>query len=420
MHLKDTLNKLRTNVVFKNGILFTLFSFLNSGISFILLIILANFISPSEYGELNLFNTFVTLLSMLISLNTTGIISVEFFKVSKEQLRKILNGVLLLSTGTLCLFTFLLLVFSDYFKIAIGLSVEYQWLALLICYLQVFSSINLDIWRLEEKPVSYGLYSVSTVLLNFVLTLILVIAFHQGWLGRLYAQVGVGVVFFFISILFLIKRGYLRRIWPDRSSLKEALHFGLPLIPHSTSSWIRQGIDRYIINYFYITADVGLFSFAYNFANVIQIVGFAFNATNSVFIYKNLSQDPLSARSRLFRQTKVMLLFFLLLSVLISIGTSIFIPIFIPVYTNAIPYLFPLCMGAMFQCVYYLFVNYLFYYKKTKGLMYITFSMSIVHLLLSLLLTRYSIMYTAYITMMVNFLIALFVFLYSRKIYKLI
>lgn len=166
-----------------------------------LLIILANFISPLEYGELNLFNTFVTLLSMLISLNTTGIISVEFFKTSKLQFRKILNGVLLLSTGTLC---FLLFVvdFSHFLKLAVGLSVEYQWLALLICYLQVFSSINLDIWRLEEKPVSYGLYSVSTVLLNFILTLVLVISFQQGWLGRLYAQVGVGIVFFFISIIF--------------------------------------------------------------------------------------------------------------------------------------------------------------------------------------------------------------------------
>ncbi|WP_082211694.1 lipopolysaccharide biosynthesis protein [Parabacteroides timonensis] len=419
MFIGNKLRKLRTNTVFKNGILFTMFSFLNSGINFLLLIILANFISPLEYGELNLFNTFVTLLSMLISLNTTGIISVEFFKTSKQQFRKILNGVLLLSTGTLCFFTFLLLIFSHFLKLAVGLSVEYQWLALLICYLQVFSSINLDIWRLEEKPVSYGLYSVSTVLLNFILTLVLVISFQQGWLGRLYAQVGVGIVFFFISIIFLIKRGYLKRIWPDKRSIKDALHFGLPLIPHSTSTWIRQGLDRYIINYFFVTSDVGLFSFAYNFANVIQIVGFAFNATNSVFIYKNLAQNNTDTRDRLWKQTKVMLIFFFLLAILICLGTSVFIPILVPNYAGSIPYLFPLCMAAMFQCIYYLFVNYLFYYKKTKGLMFITFFMSILHFLLSLLLTRYSIMYTAYITMVINFLIAFLVFLYSRRIYKL-
>lgn len=414
------INKLQKNSVFKNGALFALFSFLNSGINFLLLIILANFISPLEYGELNLFNTFVTLLSMLISLNTTGIISVEFFKTSQEQFRKVLNGVLLLSTGTLCFFTFLLLLFSNYLKIAVGLSIEYQWLALFICYLQVFSAVNLDIWRLEEKPVSYGLYSVSTVLLNFVLTLILVITFHKGWLGRLYAQVGVGVIFFFISIAFLIKRGYFKKVWPDKKNVKDALSFGLPLIPHTTSTWIRQGLDRYIINFFYVTSDVGLFSFAYNFANVIQIVGFAFNATNSVFIYKNLSQDAVSARSRLWKQTKMMLLFFVLLAIFVCLATSIFIPVIIPEYAGSIPYLFPLCMAAMSQCIYYLFVNYLFYFKKTKGLMYITFSMSILHFLLSLLLTKYSIMYTAYITMTVNFIITTLVFLYSRKIYKLV
>lgn len=420
MSLKNILSKIQTNTVFRNGILFTFFSFLNSGINFLLLIVLANFISPDEYGELNLFNTFVTLLSMLISLNTTGIISIEFFKTTREQLRKLLNGVLLISTGTLCGFTFLLLLFSHFFKMAIGLSVEYQWLALLICYLQVFSAINLDIWRLEEKPIAYGVYSVSTVVLNFVLTLILIISFHQGWLGRLYAQVGVSIAFFFISLVFLMKRGYLKRVYPDKKSLVESLRFGLPLIPHSTSTWIRQGLDRYIINYFYQTSAVGLFSFAYNFANVIHIVGFAFNATNSVFIYKNLSQNPQDARQRLLKQTKAMLFFFMLLTVLVCVSVSIFIPVFVPKYTGSLPYLFPLCLAAMFQCIYYLFVNYIFYYKKTKGLMYITFSMSVVHLLLSLLLTRYAIMYTAYITMFVNFAIAMLVFLYSRKMYKLI
>lgn len=420
MRIENKLRGLYTNTVFKNGMLFTFFSFLNSGISFLLLLILANFISPSEYGELNLFNTFITLLSLLISLNTTGIISVEFFKTTPEQFRKILNGVFLLSTGTLCFFTFVLLIFSHYFNVVVGLSIEYQWLALLICYLQVFSSINLDIWRLEEKPVSYGLYSASTVLLNFILTLVLVISFHKGWLGRLYAQVGVGIVFFFISVVFLIKRNYLKNIWPDKTSLKETLSFGLPLIPHNTSIWVRQGLDRYVINYFFTVVQVGFYSFAYNFANIIHIIGLAFNATNSVFIYKKISEDPVKAKAILLRQTKVMVVFFVFITMTVWLGSMTFIPLIIPKYAESVPFLFPLCLSAMFQCIYYLFVNYLFYYKKTKMLMYITFSMAIVHLVLSISLTRYSVLYTAYVTMFVNFMVMLFVFLYSRKIFKLI
>lgn len=418
--IQQGLNRLKKNVFFKNGVLFAFFSFLNSGISFLLLLILAKFISPSEYGELNLFNAFVTLLTIFISLNATGIIAVDFFTSSKEELKRILNTVLLLSTVAFGLLSVLLLLCANILEAAVGLSIIYQWLGLFICYVQVFSTVNLDIWRLEENPVSYGIYSVATVFSNFILTLVLVVLFDQGWLGRLYAQVGISVLFFFISIFFLIKRGYLTKIAPTKQSVKSALSFGLPLIPHNASHWIRQGLDRYIINYFYLVAQVGLYSFAYNFANIIHIIGLAFNATNSVYIYKNLAKNEDEAREVLYRQTKIMILFFVVVSFIVFLLAFLFIPLIIPKYVDSCPFLFPLCMSSMFQCIYYLFVNYLFYFKKTKKLMYITFTMSVVHVLFSVAFTRYSVMYTAYITMFINMFIALFVFLYSRKIYKLI
>lgn len=413
------INKILKNSLLKNGALFAFFSFLNSGINFLLLLVLANFISPTEYGELNLFNTFVTLLVIFISLNATGIIAVDFFSSDKKHLCRMLNTVLCLSTISFGFFSILLSLFSSFFETTIGLSIEYQWMGLLVCYAQVFSVINLDIWRLEEKPISYGLYSMATIIANFALTLVLVICFKQGWLGRLYAQVSVSAIFFFISIYFLRHRGYLVKIFPTKKSIKAALNFGVPLIPHNASIWVRQGLDRYIINYFYLATQVGLYSFAYNFANIIQIIGLAFNATNSVYIYKNLAKNDESVKPVLLHQTKMMIIFFIVITVLVCIGTIIFIPICVPEYVEAIPYLIPLCVSALFQCIYYLFVNYIFYYKKTKQLMYITFSLSLLHLILSIILTKYSVMYTAYVTMFVNFAVLLSVFFYSRRIYKL-
>ena len=92
---------------------------------------------------------------------------------------------------------------------------------------------------------------------------------------------------------------------------------------------------------------------------------------------------------------------------------------FFPKYIGLLEFIIPQCMGAMFQCFYLLFVNFLFYYKKTKKLMFITFGFSLLHAILSLILTKYSIFYTVYIGLLSNFLIALGVFLYSRKVYKL-
>ncbi len=414
------LHKLKQNTSFRNGALFSLFSFLNNGISFLLLIVIAKFVSPEGYGELNLFNTSVVLLNFIIALNSSGVISVNFFRMETLEVKRTINAVFLLALSGLLLLSAMAYLLATPIQSATNLPFAYQWLAIWICFFQIFTNVNLDIWRLEEKPLQYGIYSTASVLLNALLTILFIVGCGEGWVGRVYAQALTGGLFFLLSLYFLIKRGYLTRCKPTRTTFKDVLSFGVPLIPHTASSWIRQGLDRYIINIYQNTTLLGLFSFSFNFANIIQIIGTAFNATNSVFIYKNLAQGGEEVKHVLRRQTKVMVLFFTIISLFICIGAALFVPLLFPQYSHSIQFLIPQSIGALFQCLYLLFVNYLFYYKKTKALMYITFFLSVTHALLAFWLTRYSIIYTAYIGMFSNILIAVLVFLYSRKIYKII
>lgn len=412
------IDKIRGNKNLVNGGVFTLFAFLNQGFSFVLLIILANYIAPDEYGQLNLFTTFVQLFTIFISLGTTGYIAVTFFKKERAELNRTINAVLIVSTGMLFVFFVVLAIFSSWFERVIGINVEYQWIALLICYCQVYNAINLDIWRLKEQPFQYGLYSLSMVLLNFVITLILVITYHQGWLGRLYAQVAVAIVYFFVSLVFLFKRGYIVFNLPEKKLYSELFNFGIPLIPHMASGWLKQGADRYIINFFLSVSVVGLYSFAMNFANIIIIIGTSFNATNSVYIYKNLSEGYLKNKAKLKKQEKFMMLFYLAVCMALYFVCLWGIPMFLPKYSDSVIYLLPLCLSAMFGCYYQLFVNYLFYYLKTKQLMVITFSVSLIQVLLSLALTRFGALYTAYISAFAQLLTFLCVFMYSRKVLR--
>lgn len=417
--IKLLLIKLKNSTSFRNGVLFSIFSFANQGINFILLLILSKFIDPSDYGELNLFTTFVALMGLFITLNSQGIISVNYFKGIKENTTRYISVVCLIAVGLLLLLSCLLLLYAPLMEKLIGLRVQYQWFALFVCYMQVFTSINLDIWRLEEKPVSYGIYSVSSVTLNFVTTLILVILFHLGWLGRLYAQLGVTAIFCFLSCAILYFRGYLKLQIPGKEYFRAAFSFGIPLIPHSLSWWLRQGVDRYIINFFHTSIAVGFYGFAYNFANILQIVGMAFNASYSVTIYKKLSEEKENTANILLKHTCLMFLFYLSLSLCVYIGARILIPIVMPMYVDSITYLFPLCTAAFFNCIYLLFVNYLFFFKKTKKLMYITFSISVLHMLLSFILVRYSVAWAAYLSLISNFLITVCVVWYSQRIYRL-
>lgn len=411
---------LRKNKTVQNGALFSLFSFLNTGIGFVLLIIIARYISPEGYGHINLFETTIQIFTLLICLNTRGIIPVVFFRKSNTEFKRSINTVLTLAVGGFLLLTLLVLVFSSNLEKLIGLNFYFQWTAIWICLFSVITQLNLEVFRIEEKVVKYGIYSVLFAVINFVLTILLVVTFKKDWQGRIYAQTSAYILFFTFSIIFLIKQGYLTKISPNKESFKEALGFGVPLIPHNVTGWLRQGLDRYFINAFYSTAQVGLFSLSFNFANVITTVGSAFNQTNSVYIYKNLaSKNQSQVKNRLRKQTILLIALFIAVTFCVVIGASVFIPILFPKYTGSIKYVPILCLSGLFKCIYFQFCNYLFYYKKTVGLMYITFSCAVLHAILSFILTRYSLIYTAIISAVIDGLTTICVFLYSRKFYKI-
>lgn len=402
MEIRGAIERLLKNKNFKHGMLYTMFSFVNNGISFILLLILARYLSPSDYGVLNLFTTFVSLLTILITLSTNSYIGTCFFRTNIETVRKVIFITLATATVMLVLISLLLLLFPSLAVKGVGVPIKYLWCGLIICYFQTFNTINLDIWRLEEKPMSYGLYGVSFAICNFILSLWFVVCLHQGWEGRVDSWLTLAAIYFIISIFFLIRRRYLTFSLPEIDLIKETFVFSIPLIPHVLSFWIKQGVDRYVINHFYNESIVGFFSFASNLASIIMIIGTAFNSTNSVHIFKRLSEGYHSVKTALQKQSKIMTLVFLIVAIGVSLIAYIIITFVLPKYYGSIPFILPLCIGAFFQCIYLLWVNYLFYYKNTKQLMYITISTAILQFILCIWVTRYSPLFTAYLSMAIN------------------
>lgn len=418
MEVLSKIKKLGSNKNVKNSIIYTFFLFFNNGLSFILLLILASYLSPNDYGKLSLFTTFVSLLQIVICLSSTSYLTVAFFQKLKIEIQRLITTIILISLIILAiLLVITILDKSDVEKI-VGFQNLFVILGIFICFFQVFNNINLDLWRLEEKPLAYGFYNFTYALINFVLTLWFVISLKLGWVSRPYSWFIVSCLFFIISGIYLLKRGYVKWIKPTFSIIKETLIYAIPLIPHSISYWLKQGADRYVINYYYNSEYVGFFSFAMNLASIIVMVGAAFNSSNSVYIYKNLKEGYNTVKITLIKQEKIMIAIFSCIGVLTIISAVSLIPFFFPKYVSSIPYIIPLMIGAVFQCIYLLYVNYMFFYKKTLILMYISLITAVLQILLSILLTKYSTLYTAYISMLTSILTAASVCVYSNNLVK--
>ena len=376
------------NETIRNGSLFSLFSFINNGISFFLLLILANFITPTEYGYLNLFNTVIMVIGYFITMSSDGYLSVSYFRDGKDATKQCISSALLTAVIVSTLFYLLLFFKGEFISSHLHLPIQVLYLAILIRFLSVSLGMAMNYFRIQKKVLTYGIISCGNSLLFFCLAIFFVKWMQLSWLGYILSQTCCNFLFCLWALCIFLHKRFICR--PSIDFWKKMLLWGIPLIPHLATIFIKQGCDRYIINHFHGVEEVGLFSFALNLANIIVTVGMAFNASNSVNLFEILSNTKLDIIQKKFQVRKFQRnIFFIYLgaSIVITIAGLIFVPIFLPKYENSMPYFAILAIFGFLHCLYFLFTNILFYYKKTKNLMYITFFTSIIHLLMSLYYT---------------------------------
>ena len=394
--IKTIFQKVKLNKTIVNGSLFSLFSFTNQGFNFLLLLLLASFIKPAEFGYLSLFATVIMVVNYFISMSIEGYMSVAYFRDGKDGVNNVVSCVCATSVIVASSLFLALYMGGDIISSLLFLPKHILYLSIVISLFSLYLTLFLDYSRICEKVFRYGSFSCGNALLNFALSIFLVKYLELGWEGRVYAQAICSVLFAFICIALFYKFGFIGK--PNFQYWKQMLFWGIPLIPHSASNFFRQGCDRYIINAYYDISEVGLFSFALTLCNIIIMVGVGFNQVNSVNIYKILGDKILTPEdklNRLKKQKRQILYIYTIATILITLVGYFLTPILLPKYSGSVNYFIILSLYGYAYCLYFLNTNFLFYYKKTKNIMYTTFFSSILHLLLSILISGYSLYLTA-------------------------
>ena len=101
MRIRDLIVSFVQNKTMRNGALFASFSFLNKGFGFLLLLILASFITPAEYGYLSLYTTVLMVVGYFIALSSEGYMDVAYFQDKKNGVKNTFSCVFFLSLSFL-------------------------------------------------------------------------------------------------------------------------------------------------------------------------------------------------------------------------------------------------------------------------------------------------------------------------------
>jgi O-antigen/teichoic acid export membrane protein len=186
-----------------------------------------------------------------------------------------------------------------------------------------------------------------------------------------------------VNLYLLFNRGFIN-INFSSSFLKDALKFGIPLLPHTLSNWIRTFIDRFILTYYGGISIVGVYTVGYQVAGVLLVLGLAFNRSFSIRSYQMLKQGGRENKINLVKFTYLYIVIVTIVSALFIACVELFFEFIFPTnYIEAKSISKYLICAFSFNCMYYAVANIAMFHKKTLALSKISITSAIIHMLLS-------------------------------------
>jgi O-antigen/teichoic acid export membrane protein len=298
--------------------------------------------------------------------------------------------------------------------------VEWLFIGVVVTLLQFITTINLLLWQSEQNPIPLGVYQIAQTIVNLSLSLLLIISFGMEWEGRLIAVSIVSIIFGMLSLVFLYKRNYLKLKF-SKEAIDDALKFGIPLLPHALSVWLRTGVDRIFITILVSASATGLYTVAFQIASVITILTNAFNKAYSPYLFKKLTEITQSDKEKIVKYTYLYFIALLLIAGSLTLISPLLIELFLgEAFQEVGKYIPWIAFGFAFYGMYLMIVNYILFTKKTASLSYVTISVSLLHIIASYLLISYNgILGAAQATTLTSLIVFLAVWRLSQKLYPM-
>ena len=305
---------------FRNSFIYTIGTVLTRGIAIILVPIYTRYLTPSEYGIIDLFVILSSIISLTIALEIHQAV-VRFYQDTEDEKDKMqyVSSAFIFSIFVYSLYFIISLLFSDFFTILILDDVKYQNIFLLASAaiassgLFYFTSGQLK-WQILPKQ-SIIVSVLHVIIVACVAVYLLVVEdmkLQSIFIGQICGNI-IGIV---ISIYFA-KKSY--RFIFVYQKFKEMISFSYPLVFSGIAIFIALYIDRIAIKELLGLEELGIYGLAYRFAAVASLVMIGFQSSLSPLIYKHYKEEHTPKNiAKLFNGFVVFALFVVASSILFS------------------------------------------------------------------------------------------------------
>lgn len=349
--------------MFKNISVYLLAELLNKLFPMLLTPILTAYLTKQDYGLVSYFQVLFQFGIMLFSFGMLSPLLVVYHKKGEIEFQKQFTSAFIVISILFLLSITLVYFYSLFFTIS--LSLPHFFLISLSSFFTSFIYMLATYFQAKLKVGAVALLNISTSLLTFISVLIFVCYFNFGLNGWLFSILfGVCGVFLY-CIYFCIKKLFIFRSVNLKEILK-MLNSGFPLFIHSIANWGRSSIDKFYLMFLVSASALATYNAQFIVASLLSIFFMTLNKALSPYLYKSLHARQLTKKDSI-RLIGYLCLFCILCFIVFIICYPLLFKILV---SSKYQYEFSLILlfsfAGLWQGLYFVMCNYLFYMEKNK------------------------------------------------------
>lgn len=360
----------------------------NAAIPFLLLPILTRWLGTTAYGQVAMFQTLLGALAAVVGLNVAGAASRKAFDkhITHDALAGFLGACVHIVVFSMLAVLALVAVVGHPLAEWLGLETRWVYAAVVVSAGLVIVNLRLGQWQVAGDARRYGALQVGQTLANMLLSLLFVVVLMYGAAGRIGAQTLVVPACALLALVLLRKDGLLSLRW-RRADVREALAFGVPLVPHVAGLFVLNAADRLVINKDLGLAQAGIYMVAVQITMAMAIVFDAINRAYVPWLFARLAEDDHGDKRNIVRGTYAGFAGALALAGLaFLIGPPVTRWLAGDAFEGAGAVVGWLALGQAFAGMYLLVTNYVFFARRTGLLSMATVAAGALHIALLLVL----------------------------------
>jgi O-antigen/teichoic acid export membrane protein len=409
-------------VISKHSSIYGLSNVLNRIVSFILLPVYTHYLTPADYGLMDLLYFTTAFIGMVLEMGINSAVSRFYFESEDQKKRNIVVSSAFYGFGVGS--TAIVLFFiagSGYLTELIFEGREYTNLmiiALVGLALDIYIQAGYTYIRVRQRSLVLMTVSVVRLGMQLGLNILFIVGYGMGVLGILLGTLISNAVLVAFLVPYVLRETGLGFSWPK---LKEMIKFGLPLIPSNVMSYIVNVSDRYFVNAFSNLSRTGIYTLGYRFGILVnEFVGSPFG---QIWIPRRFEYFQKEDSERIFAR---IFTYFSLASFFVGLGISVLTKDVLKIISDEAYW--DAHMVVPIIILSYIISNFQMHFnigilarKKTKYILYINIVTAAANLVLNyFLIKEYNIWGAAYATLISFVLKTLLFYIIGNRLVKIV